>query len=204
MSRNPVFVDAGRADLQLQLRQPATWQSLRGKRDRRRSGADLADQVWIHGGNPTDLYRTVTKGVLAKGMPTWGPVLGPEENHRGGGLRAELPQEGEPIIEDAANPGRAQSKRMQWTPRPASRPATSVTTIREDGSRRFLYPADVVGPVRPGAQGLLPLALIAVYLLLPWIKVGGYPAVFLDVARTGASTSSASPWPPRTSGFCSS
>ncbi|MGA3006646.1 MAG: cytochrome c oxidase accessory protein CcoG [Opitutaceae bacterium] len=58
----------------------------------------------------------------------------------------------------------------------------SVTTIRDDGSRLFLHPADVRGYFnrwrRVGA-----LALIAVYGLLPWIKVGGYPAVFLDVAN---------------------
>lgn len=39
-------------------------------------GPNLTDNVWIHGGKPTDLYNTVTKGVLEKGMPVWGPVLG--------------------------------------------------------------------------------------------------------------------------------
>jgi cytochrome c oxidase accessory protein FixG len=57
-----------------------------------------------------------------------------------------------------------------------------VTTIREDGSRRFLYPADSSGRFAR-ARRLAALALIAVYLLLPWVKVGGYPAVFLDVAE---------------------
>src|ERR1019366_667648 len=58
----------------------------------------------------------------------------------------------------------------------------TVTTIREDGSRRFLYPADA-----PGRFGVwrraAALALIAIYVLLPWVKVGGYPAVFLDLAN---------------------
>lgn len=40
-------------------------------------GSDLTDAEWVHGGQPTDLYRTVQDGVLDKGMPTWGPVLGP-------------------------------------------------------------------------------------------------------------------------------
>ena len=57
-----------------------------------------------------------------------------------------------------------------------------VTTIREDGSRRFLYPADAPGRF-DRARRAAALALIAVYLLLPWVKVGGYPAVFLDVAH---------------------
>lgn len=40
-------------------------------------GASLVDATWVHGGKPTDIYATVQKGVLDKGMPTWGPVLGP-------------------------------------------------------------------------------------------------------------------------------
>ncbi len=39
-------------------------------------GQNLTDNTWIHGGKPTDIYTTVTKGVADKGMPTWGPVLG--------------------------------------------------------------------------------------------------------------------------------
>lgn len=58
----------------------------------------------------------------------------------------------------------------------------TVTTIRADGSRRFLFPADVRGPLSR-ARRLSGLGLIAVYLLLPWIKIGGFPAVFLDVAE---------------------
>ena len=56
----------------------------------------------------------------------------------------------------------------------------SVTTIREDGSRFFLHPADVKGFFTRHRRwsGLL---LIAIYLSLPWIKIGNYPAVFLDI-----------------------
>jgi cytochrome c oxidase accessory protein FixG len=57
----------------------------------------------------------------------------------------------------------------------------SVTTIRQDGSRRFVYPADVRGRFTT-ARRAAAAVLIAVYLLLPWIRVNGYPAVFLDVA----------------------
>jgi cytochrome c oxidase cbb3-type subunit 3 len=39
-------------------------------------GPNLTDSYWIHGNKPTDLYRDVTEGVPAKGMPTWGPMLG--------------------------------------------------------------------------------------------------------------------------------
>jgi len=39
-------------------------------------GPNLTDRYWIHGGRPMDIYRTITDGVPAKGMPTWGPQLG--------------------------------------------------------------------------------------------------------------------------------
>jgi cytochrome c oxidase cbb3-type subunit 3 len=39
-------------------------------------GPNLTDAYWIHGRTPTEIYRTVYDGVAAKGMPTWGPVLG--------------------------------------------------------------------------------------------------------------------------------
>jgi cytochrome c oxidase cbb3-type subunit 3 len=39
-------------------------------------GPNLTDAYWIHGGKPTDIYKTVNEGVTTKGMPTWGPVLG--------------------------------------------------------------------------------------------------------------------------------
>jgi cytochrome c oxidase cbb3-type subunit 3 len=39
-------------------------------------GPNLTDAYWIHGNKPTDIYKTVSEGVPAKGMPTWTPVLG--------------------------------------------------------------------------------------------------------------------------------
>jgi polyferredoxin len=58
----------------------------------------------------------------------------------------------------------------------------SVTTIRSDGSRPFLFPADPHGRFTR-ARRLSAFALIAFYLSLPWIKINGHPAVFLDVAE---------------------
>jgi cytochrome c oxidase accessory protein FixG len=58
----------------------------------------------------------------------------------------------------------------------------SVTTIRDDGSRPFLYPADTQGRFTR-ARRWSALALIVFYLSLPWIKINGYPAVFLDLAE---------------------
>lgn len=77
------------------------------------------------------------------------------------------------------------------TPRPAGRTGRvlpgltpnrdSVTTIRSDGSRPFLFPADPHGRFNT-ARRVSAVALIAFYLSLPWIKINGFPAVFLDVA----------------------
>jgi cytochrome c oxidase accessory protein FixG len=57
----------------------------------------------------------------------------------------------------------------------------SVTTIRSDGSRRFLHPADSAGRFTL-LRKITGWGLIVLYLSLPWIKIGGFPAVFLDVA----------------------
>lgn len=42
-------------------------------------GPNLTDATWIHGGTLAAITRTVTEGVPAKGMLTWGPILGPEK-----------------------------------------------------------------------------------------------------------------------------
>ena len=42
-------------------------------------GANLADSEWIHGGSPDEIAAVITEGVAAKGMPAWGPILGPDK-----------------------------------------------------------------------------------------------------------------------------
>jgi len=39
-------------------------------------GPNLTDQAWLHGGNPSKIFATIRDGVPAKGMPTWGAILG--------------------------------------------------------------------------------------------------------------------------------
>lgn len=70
MSRNAVFVDAGRATYQ------STCASCHGPALTGGIGVNLVDATWLHGDKPSDLLKTVNEGVLAKGMPNWGPVLG--------------------------------------------------------------------------------------------------------------------------------
>lgn len=42
-------------------------------------GPNLTDAYWIHGDKPSEIYKTISTGVLAKGMPAWGPLLGQEK-----------------------------------------------------------------------------------------------------------------------------
>lgn len=74
MSRNAVFVDAGRQTF-LTTCASCHKEDLRGT-DAGGIGPNLVDNTWIHGGKPTEIFHTVDKGVLEKGMPSWGPVIG--------------------------------------------------------------------------------------------------------------------------------
>lgn len=42
-------------------------------------GPNLLDAAWIHGAEPEQIRTTITNGVPEKGMPTWGPILGPDK-----------------------------------------------------------------------------------------------------------------------------
>lgn len=104
MSRNPVIVADGRAVFEANCT-PCHLKSLRGKSENPQAiGPDLTDQIWIHGGHPTDAYRTVTHGVPAKGMPTWGPILGPKRISEAVAYVFSHHHEGEPIIDAATLP----------------------------------------------------------------------------------------------------
>ena len=76
MSQNPTFVESGKAIFTANCA-ACHLVSLRGKSENPAAiGPDLTDTTWIHGGRPLEVYNVITKGVLVKGMPTWGPVLG--------------------------------------------------------------------------------------------------------------------------------
>jgi cytochrome c oxidase cbb3-type subunit 3 len=42
-------------------------------------GPNLTDERWLHGGQVTQIFTTLVKGVPAKGMPPWGRAIAPEE-----------------------------------------------------------------------------------------------------------------------------
>lgn len=101
MSRNPVFVEAGRATFN------TTCASCHTEKLTGAIGPNLVDRLWIHGGRPTEIYATVTNGVLVKGMPSWGPVLGARKVSEAVAYVLSHHQEGEPI-----------EKQDAWVPPP--------------------------------------------------------------------------------------
>lgn len=58
----------------------------------------------------------------------------------------------------------------------------TLTTVAQDGSRNFLHPAHVNGRFTKLRQRIFVL-LIALLVALPFIQIGDYPAVWLDVPR---------------------
>lgn len=41
-------------------------------------GPNLTDDFWIHGNRPSQIYGTVSNGVLDKGMPAWSQTMTPD------------------------------------------------------------------------------------------------------------------------------
>lgn len=97
MSLNPVVLDAGKATFDSSCA-ACHLGSLRGKGESAAAiGPDLTDTLWLHGGKPTEIQDLITKGVLAKGMPAWGPVLGSKKITEVTAYILSKHQEGEPI-----------------------------------------------------------------------------------------------------------
>jgi cytochrome c oxidase cbb3-type subunit 3 len=42
-------------------------------------GPNLTDNFWIHGGSIKEVFATVKNGVVEKGMPAWGKIMGPQD-----------------------------------------------------------------------------------------------------------------------------
>lgn len=64
--------------------------------------------------------------------------------------------------------------------KPNSPNLDSVASLKSDGSRNFLRPADAKGKFTT-ARRISAFVLILIYVGLPWIPINGYPALFFDV-----------------------
>lgn len=42
-------------------------------------GPNLTDEYWLHGGSVKNIFSTINKGVVEKGMPAWGKVMSPKD-----------------------------------------------------------------------------------------------------------------------------
>ncbi|MCA8950503.1 MAG: cytochrome c oxidase accessory protein CcoG [Planctomycetes bacterium] len=64
---------------------------------------------------------------------------------------------------------------------PVRRPdVDTLFSINEDGSRNVIHPADVKGRFQL-RKHLLWYVLLGVYLAMPWVRVGGHPALLFDI-----------------------
>jgi cytochrome c oxidase accessory protein FixG len=57
-----------------------------------------------------------------------------------------------------------------------------VSSLRADGSRNYVHPADVKGRFTR-IRYIVFTVLIAIYVVLPFVQVGGHPAVFIDIVN---------------------
>jgi cytochrome c oxidase cbb3-type subunit III len=53
-------------------------------------GPSFLDGEWVHGGTPAEILRSVAEGIPARGMPAWGPILGPERTRQVAAYVVEL------------------------------------------------------------------------------------------------------------------
>jgi cytochrome c oxidase cbb3-type subunit 3 len=91
MSRDPKLVDAGKTTF-LTMCAACHLPDLSGQ-----VGPNLKDTTWVQSGKPLDLVKLVTDGVPAKGMPTWGPILGRQKITESVAFILSYHKEGEPV-----------------------------------------------------------------------------------------------------------
>ncbi len=58
----------------------------------------------------------------------------------------------------------------------------SLFSVNPDGSHNVIQPADVRGRFTRLKNFLWPL-LIGIYVAMPWVKIGGNPAILIDIPR---------------------
>lgn len=98
MAQNPDFAAKG-AETYQSVCVSCHGPSLRGREeDSKLIGVNLADQNWIHGGKPIEVFATVKNGVPGPGMPAWGPLLGDTRIAEVVAFVLSHHKQGEPIV----------------------------------------------------------------------------------------------------------
>ncbi|MEW6057615.1 MAG: cytochrome c oxidase accessory protein CcoG [Bdellovibrionota bacterium] len=63
---------------------------------------------------------------------------------------------------------------------PKDLPQDRLTTSDKEGRRVYVYPSDVTGRFKK-YRNVVQVFLILIFLVLPWINIGGYQSVLLDI-----------------------
>lgn len=104
-------------------------------------GPNLKDQQWVHGGKPMDSIKTITEGIVAKGMPTWGPILGSQKIGEVTAYIFSFHQEGEPV------------EIKPWVPVGAPGVPAPAAAAPADPSTTPPAPAAPAAPTAPSGPG---------------------------------------------------
>ena len=75
----------------------------------------------------------------------------------------------------------------------------ALTSVNKDGSHFIIHPSDVSGRFT-SARRFVAYALILFFIALPWIEIGGHPALFFNVPGRRFHLSSVRPSPFRIRG----
>lgn len=88
-------------------------------------------------------------------------------------------------MSDLKRPTPAPSKKLPVVGQRAPKAGATLSTISEGGKREWQYPTWFRGKLLT-ARSIAHAVLVAVLLLGPWIDIGGYPAVFIDIPERRA------------------
>ncbi|MBL4844595.1 MAG: cytochrome c oxidase accessory protein CcoG [Planctomycetes bacterium] len=81
-----------------------------------------------------------------------------------------------------AEPAPPEGARAEPQSSPLAPPGEVLSTLRKDGTRRWIRPRPSEGRFLSGRRGVA-YGLMAVFLTLPHVVIGGKPAILLDVVR---------------------
>jgi len=143
-------------------------------------GPNLTDSTWIHGGKPEEIVNTITKGVAAKGMPTWGPVLGNEKVAQVASFVISLY---DPNQKAPAAPVATSTKKIDLT--------SVIGNADHIGKGRELFKTNCVSCHGPEAKGLVGPNLTDA----TWIH-GGKPEDIQKTITTGVAAKGMPTWGP--------